>query len=53
MMIRQSSGKIINVPSTAGINLNPGLAAYAAAKAGMFNMEKSDNVMRERAKLTW
>ncbi len=41
VMIEQKSGKIINVSSTAGINLNPGMAAYAAAKAGMINLTKS------------
>ena len=42
VMIEQGGGgKIINISSTAGINLNPGLAAYAAAKAGMINLTKS------------
>jgi len=41
VMMEQKSGKVINVASTAGINLNPGLAAYAAAKAGMINLTKS------------
>jgi NAD(P)-dependent dehydrogenase (short-subunit alcohol dehydrogenase family) len=41
-MIEQGTGgKIINISSTAGINLNPGLAAYAAAKAGMINLTKT------------
>jgi NAD(P)-dependent dehydrogenase (short-subunit alcohol dehydrogenase family) len=42
VMIEQGTGgKIINISSTAGINLNPGLSAYAAAKAGMINFTKS------------
>ena len=41
VMIEQKGGKIINVSSTAGINLNPGLAAYAAAKAGVISLTKS------------
>ena len=41
VMIEQGGGKIINISSTAGINLNPRLAAYAAAKAGMINLTKS------------
>ncbi len=41
VMMAQKSGKIINVSSTAGINLNPGLAAYAAAKAGVISLTKS------------
>ena len=41
VMIEQGDGgKIINISSTAGINLNPGLAAYAAAKAGMISLTK-------------
>ena len=42
IMIEQGTGgRIINISSTAGINLNPRLAAYAAAKAGMINFTKS------------
>ena len=42
VMIEQGDGgKIINISSTAGINLNPRLEAYAAAKAGMINLTKS------------
>ena len=41
VMMEQKGGKIINISSTAGINLNPGLAAYAAAKAGVINLTKS------------
>jgi len=41
VMIKQKGGRIINISSTAGINLNPGLAAYAAAKAGVINLTKS------------
>ncbi|MDG2072685.1 MAG: SDR family NAD(P)-dependent oxidoreductase [Pseudomonadales bacterium] len=41
MIAQGSGGKIINISSTAGINLNPGLAAYAAAKAGVINFTKT------------
>ncbi|MAI41834.1 MAG: hypothetical protein CMP95_05205 [Gammaproteobacteria bacterium] len=42
IMIEQGTGgRIINISSTAGINLNPALPAYAAAKAGMINFTKS------------
>ncbi len=42
VMIGQGTGgKIINISSTAGINLNPALPAYAAAKAGMINFTKT------------
>ncbi len=41
VMMAQKSGKIINISSTAGINLNPSMAHYAAAKAGVINLTKS------------
>jgi len=41
VMIKQKSGKIINISSTAGINFNPPVAHYAAAKAGVINLTKS------------
>jgi gluconate 5-dehydrogenase len=41
MIAQGTGGKIVNISSTAGINLNPSLAAYAAAKAGMINFTKS------------
>jgi len=41
VMIKQKGGRIVNISSTAGINLNPGLAAYAAAKAAVINLTKS------------
>jgi NAD(P)-dependent dehydrogenase (short-subunit alcohol dehydrogenase family) len=41
VMLEQGSGKIINISSTAGINLNPSLPAYAAAKAGVINLTKT------------
>lgn len=41
MIAQGTGGRIINISSTAGINLNPGLPAYAAAKAGMINFTKS------------
>ena len=36
-MIKQKSGKIINVSSTAGTKGNPGMLHYSAAKAGMLH----------------
>lgn len=45
MIAQGSGGKIINIASTAGINLNPGLAAYAAAKAGMINFTKTAGLL--------
>jgi len=41
VMMEQKSGKIINISSTAGINLNPSMAHYAAAKAGLINLTKT------------
>ena len=41
MITQGTGGRIINISSTAGINLNPGLPAYAAAKAGMISFTKS------------
>ncbi|MEE2914780.1 MAG: SDR family NAD(P)-dependent oxidoreductase [Pseudomonadota bacterium] len=41
MIAQGTGGRIINISSTAGINLNPGLPAYAAAKAGMISCTKS------------
>jgi len=41
VMMEQKSGKIINVSSTAGINLNPSMIHYAAAKAGVISLTKS------------
>ncbi len=40
-MIRQRSGRIINVSSVAGLVGNPGQANYAAAKAGLIGFTKS------------
>ena len=37
-MIKQKSGKIINVSSTAGTKGNPGMLHYSAAKAGMLSL---------------
>ena len=37
-MIKQASGKIINVSSTAGTKGNPGMLHYSAAKAGLISM---------------
>src|SRR5690625_803057 len=40
-MIRQRSGKIINVASIVGVSGNPGQANYVAAKAGVIGLTKS------------
>ena len=40
-MMEQQSGNIINVASIAGIIGSPGLAAYAAAKAGVIELTKT------------
>ena len=41
IMMEQKSGKIVNISSTAGVNLNPSMAHYAAAKAGLINLTKT------------
>src|SRR5438034_1291962 len=40
-MLRQRSGRIINVTSVAGIVGNPGQANYSSAKAGLIGLTKS------------
>jgi len=40
-MMKQKSGKIINVSSIVGVTGNPGQANYAAAKAGIIGFTKS------------
>jgi 3-oxoacyl-[acyl-carrier protein] reductase len=40
-MLKQKSGKIINMSSVVGLIGNPGQANYAASKAGMFGFSKS------------
>ncbi|MCL2370029.1 MAG: 3-oxoacyl-[acyl-carrier-protein] reductase [Firmicutes bacterium] len=40
-MIRNKSGKIINISSTAGCDGNPGQGNYSASKAGMIGLTKS------------
>ena len=46
-LIRQHSGRIINISSVVGISGNPGQANYAAAKAGLIGFTKA--VAREVA----
>jgi len=40
-MVRQRSGRIINIASTAGVMGNPGQVNYSAAKAGLIGLTKS------------
>ena len=40
-MMKQKSGKIINIASVVGVNGNPGQANYVAAKAGLIGLTKS------------
>jgi 3-oxoacyl-[acyl-carrier protein] reductase len=40
-MMRQRSGKIVNITSVAGISGNPGQANYASAKAGLIGLTKT------------
>jgi 3-oxoacyl-[acyl-carrier protein] reductase len=46
-MIRQRSGRIINISSVAGLVGNPGQANYSASKAGLLGLTKS--IARELA----
>ena len=41
VMIKQKSGKIINIASVAGLNASPGMSHYGAAKAGLINLTKT------------
>jgi 3-oxoacyl-[acyl-carrier protein] reductase len=41
IMIKQKSGKIINISSVAGIMGNPGQANYSSSKAGLIGLTKS------------
>jgi 3-oxoacyl-[acyl-carrier protein] reductase len=40
-MLKQRTGRIINITSIVGVTGNPGQANYAAAKAGMIGMSKA------------
>src|SRR5690606_25809161 len=40
-MMRQRSGRIINIASIVGVSGNPGQANYVAAKAGVIGLTKS------------
>lgn len=41
IMIKQKSGKIVNISSVAGIMGNPGQANYSSSKAGLIGLTKS------------
>jgi 3-oxoacyl-[acyl-carrier protein] reductase len=41
LMVRQRSGRIINIASSAGAMGNPGQANYSAAKAGLIGLTKA------------
>lgn len=41
IMMKQKSGKIINIASVAGVMGNPGQANYSASKAGLIGLTKS------------
>ena len=41
VMMRQKSGRIINIASTAGVMGNPGQVNYSAAKAGVIGLTKA------------
>ena len=41
VMMRQRSGRIVNITSTAGVVGNPGQANYSAAKAGLIGLTKA------------
>ncbi len=41
VMIKQKSGKIINIASTAGIKGDPGMIPYGVAKAGIISLSSS------------
>ncbi|MDR0518829.1 MAG: 3-oxoacyl-[acyl-carrier-protein] reductase [Clostridiales Family XIII bacterium] len=41
LMMKQRSGRVINLSSVAGVSGNPGQANYAASKAGLIGLTKS------------
>jgi 3-oxoacyl-[acyl-carrier protein] reductase len=41
VMVKQRSGRIVNISSVVGINGNPGQANYSASKAGLIGLTKT------------
>jgi 3-oxoacyl-[acyl-carrier protein] reductase len=41
LMVKQRSGRIVNMSSVSGVNGNPGQANYASSKAGLVGLTKS------------
>jgi 3-oxoacyl-[acyl-carrier protein] reductase len=41
LMLKQRSGRVINMSSVSGVNGNPGQANYSASKAGLIGLTKS------------
>ena len=42
-MVKQKSGRIINISSVVGLKVNPGQANYAASKSGIIGLTKSSS----------